>query len=351
MNGVGDPHGDGTTERSDDRTDGGDTGRIPEPATFVHRPVLLERIVGILGDAPEGLFVDATLGGAGHAEAILDANPALQLLGIDRDDRAVAAATERLARFGPRGEIVRSPFSQLDELVLQRTRKGATAVLMDLGVSSPQLDEADRGFSHRSAAPLDMRMDRRSRVRASDVVNEYSFVRLRRVISDLGEERYADRVARRIVDARPITDTAHLSEVVSSAIPAPARRRGGNPATRTFQAIRIEVNRELDELAEALDAALGVLAPGGRMCVLSYHSLEDRMVKQSFRKAETGGCVCPDGLECVCGATPTVRLLKRGAWKPSAEEVAENPRSRSARLRAVEALDGPAPEALRGRAS
>lgn len=310
------------------------------PIEFVHRPVLLERVVDVLSQAPGGLFVDATLGGGGHAEAVLSANPGLRLLGLDRDERAIEAAGRRLQRFGSRVEIVRSPFSVLDELVEQRTGEGATAVLMDLGVSSPQLDEADRGFSHRSAAPLDMRMDRRGRVRAADVVNEYSFARLRRVISELGEERYADRVARRIVDARPIRDTAHLAEVVASAIPAPARRRGGHPATRTFQAIRIEVNRELDELAEALDAALGVLAPGGRMCVLSYHSLEDRMVKQAFRSAETGGCVCPQGLECVCGATPTVRLLKRGAWKPTDEEVQANPRSRSARLRAVEAVGG-----------
>lgn len=297
-------------------------------------------MVELLSVVPDGLYVDATLGGGGHAEAVLEAHPGLRLLGIDHDERAVDAAAERLAGFGSRAEIVRGPASLLDELVRQRTGEGATAVLMDLGVSSPQLDEADRGFSHRSAAPLDMRMDRRGRVRADDVVNGYSFARLRRVISELGEERYAERVARRIVDARPIRDTEHLAEVVASAIPAPARRSGGHPATRTFQAIRIEVNRELDELAEALDAALGVLAPGGRMCVLSYHSLEDRMVKQAFRSAETGGCVCPQGFECVCGATPTVKLLKRGAWKASDEEVSRNPRSRSARLRAVEAVGG-----------
>lgn len=335
-------NGDGHEDHEDTEATRAATpdGPSRESGTFGHLPVMVERVVELLSDAPGGLFVDATLGGGGHAAAVLAANPGLRLLGIDRDDRAVDAATEQLAPFGSRVEIVRSPFSLLDELVRERTGEGATAVLMDLGVSSPQLDEPDRGFSHRSAAPLDMRMDRRGRVRAEDVVNDYSFVRLRRVISELGEERYADRVARRIIDARPIRDTAHLAEVVASAIPAPARRRGGNPAARTFQAIRIEVNRELDELAEALDAALGVLAPGGRMCVLSYHSLEDRMVKQAFRSAETGGCVCPQGLECVCGATPTVRLLKRGAWKASDDEVAQNPRSRSARLRAVEAVGG-----------
>lgn len=325
---------------------------------------MLDEVTAILAEAPEGLFVDCTLGGAGHAEAVLRANPGLRLLGIDRDDVAIDAARTRLAPFGDRVEIVRSPFSAIGDLVRERTgspeqpldrasrapdtsdrqpsrrNEGATAVLMDLGVSSPQLDEADRGFSHRSAAPLDMRMDRRGSLDASEVVNGYSFSRLRRVISDLGEERYADRIARRIVDARPIEDTATLAEVVSSAIPAPARRRGGHPARRTFQAIRMEVNRELDELADALDAAVGVLAPGGRMCVLSYHSLEDRMVKGVLREAETGGCKCPPGLDCVCGAVPTVRLLRRGAMKPSAAEVESNPRARSARLRAAEALGG-----------
>lgn len=309
---------------------------------------MLDEVVAILAEAPEGLFVDCTLGGGGHAEAVLRANPGLRLLGIDRDDAAIEAARARLAPFGDRVEIVRSPFSAIGELVRRhlsdqqpsQRNEGATAVLMDLGVSSPQLDEADRGFSHRSAAPLDMRMDRRGSLDASEVVNEYSFSRLRRVISDLGEERYADRIARSIVDARPIEDTATLAEVVSSSIPAPARRRGGHPARRTFQAIRMEVNRELDELADALDAAVGVLAPGGRMCVLSYHSLEDRMVKGVLREAETGGCQCPPGLDCVCGAVPTVRLLRRGAMKPSATEVESNPRARSARLRAAEALGG-----------
>ncbi|MFV0315673.1 MAG: 16S rRNA (cytosine(1402)-N(4))-methyltransferase RsmH [Microthrixaceae bacterium] len=307
---------------------------------FAHRPVMLSQVVGILEEVPDGLFVDCTLGGGGHAAAVLGAHPGLHLLGIDRDAAAVAAASEVLAPYGSRIEIVRSPFSALGALVDERTTQGATAVLMDLGVSSPQLDEPERGFSHRSAAPLDMRMDRRGSLRAAEVVNEYSFARLRRVIAELGEERYADRIARQIVDARPIEDTRMLSEVVSSAIPAPARRRGGHPARRTFQAIRMEVNRELGELSDALEAAVGVLAPGGRMCVLSYHSLEDRMVKKALREAETGGCTCPPGLDCVCGAVPTVRLLRRGAMKPSEVEVAENPRARSARLRAAEAIGG-----------
>lgn len=211
-------------------------------------------------------------------------------------------------------------------------------MLFDLGVSSPQLDEMERGFSYRSGAPLDMRMDRRQAFSAVDVVNEYSFPQLARVIETYGEERFARRIARAIVDARPIRDTGHLADVVRSAIPAATRRHGGHPAKRTFQAIRIEVNRELDQLAEALDGAMAVLAPGGRMVVMSYHSLEDRMVKQTLRDAETGGCTCPPALPCVCGAEPTVRLLKRGAWKADEAEVALNRRAESVRVRAAERL-------------
>ena len=211
-------------------------------------------------------------------------------------------------------------------------------MLMDLGVSSPQLDVAERGFSYRSAAPLDMRMDRREPTSAMHVVNEYSHAELTRVIRTYGEDRFASRIARAIIDARPLQDTEQLADVVREAIPAPARRTGGHPAKRTFQAIRIEVNRELDQLADALDGALAVLTPGGRLAVLSYHSLEDRMVKSAFREAETGGCVCPPGLPCACGAEPTVRLLKRGAWKATDEEAEANRRAESVRLRAVERL-------------
>jgi len=310
-----------------------------EPSTeFAHVPVLLDRVVELFRDVPSGLYVDATLGGAGHAAAVLAANQGLRLLGLDRDDRAVAAASRRLAPFGDRVEIVRSGFGRLEQLVNERTTEGATAVLFDLGVSSPQLDEVDRGFSYRSAGPLDMRMDRRQELSAVDVVNDYPFAQLAGVIERYGEDRYAKRIARAIVTARPITDTEHLAEVVRDAIPAPARRRGGHPAKRTFQAIRIEVNRELEQLADALDGALAVLAPGGRLAVMSYHSLEDKLVKDTFREAETGGCVCPPGLPCACGATPTVRLLKRGAWKAGDDEVADNRRAESVRLRAVESL-------------
>ncbi|MCP4436826.1 MAG: 16S rRNA (cytosine(1402)-N(4))-methyltransferase RsmH [Actinomycetia bacterium] len=301
---------------------------------------MLEKVLEVLSDVPDGLYVDATLGGGGHAEALLEANPGLRLLGIDRDDRATGAASRRLDRFGDRVEIVRSPFSAIDELVLERTGEGASAVLFDLGVSSPQLDEPDRGFSYRAAAPLDMRMDRREPLSAEGVVNDYSFAQLRRLISRYGEERFADRIARAIVDARPVADTEQLAEIVANSIPAAARRKGGHPAKRTFQAIRIEVNSELAELETALDAALSSLTLHGRIAVLSYHSLEDRMVKGALREAETGGCTCPPGLECVCGAIPTVKLLRRGAWKPDDAEVEANPRSRSVRMRAAEELVG-----------
>lgn len=309
----------------------------PDPE-FVHVPVLLDRVVDLFGEVPPGLYVDATLGGGGHAEAVLSANPGLRLLGLDRDDRATRAAGRRLVPFGDRVEIVRTGFDRIAELVRERTDEGASAVLMDLGVSSPQLDEAERGFSYRAAAPPDMRMDRRQALSALDVVNEYEYPELARVIREFGEERYASRIARAIVDARPLLDTEQLADVVREAIPAPARRSGGHPAKRTFQGIRIEVNRELEQLADALDGAISILAPGGRLAVMSYHSLEDRMVKATMREAATGGCVCPPGLPCACGATPTVRLLKRGAWTASADEVESNRRSESVRLRAVERL-------------
>lgn len=310
------------------------------PPSFHHVPVLLERIVDLFAEVPDGLYVDATLGGAGHAIAILDAYPGLSLLGLDRDAVACEAAALRLAPHSGRVEIVRTGFDQLEQLVKQRTTKGATAVLMDLGVSSPQLDEAERGFSYRSAGPLDMRMDRRQTTSALDVVNNYPYAQLVRVIETYGEERHARRIGRAIVEARPISDTVTLGEIVKEAVPAAARRTGGHPAKRTFQAIRIEVNRELDQLTDALDGAIAALAPGGRLAVISYHSLEDRLVKGAFRQAETGGCVCPSGLPCACGAEPTVKLLKRGGWTPTEDEIEANPRSRSARLRAVERLDG-----------
>jgi 16S rRNA (cytosine1402-N4)-methyltransferase len=311
---------------------------------FEHEPVMVDEIVELFAPVPAGTVVDATLGGAGHARALLEAHPQLRVAGLDRDPLAVAVATERLAPFGDRATVTHARFDGMAAAVADLGLEVVSGVLFDLGVSSPQLDRADRGFSHRFDAALDMRMDTTTGITAADVVNGYDEAELARVLRELGDERYARRIARSIVANRPITTTAQLAEIVRDAIPAPARRTGGHPARRSFQAVRIEVNAELEILPDALDDAMALLAPGGRCVVLAYHSGEDRIVKERFRNAATGGCTCPPGLPCQCGAVPTVRLLKRGAWKPSAAEVARNPRAESARLRAVEKLPAPAPE-------
>jgi 16S rRNA (cytosine1402-N4)-methyltransferase len=311
----------------------------PQP-DFTHQPVMVERVVAVLGDVPDGVLLDATVGAGGHAAALLHAQPGLELIGLDQDPDALDAATAALSDVADRVVLVRSRFDRLGE-VLDDTLAGRplTAVLFDLGVSSPQLDRAERGFSYRLDAPLDMRMDPDQSLTAADVVNGYDAAELARVLRHNADERYASRIARAVVGARPLRTTTELAEVVRDAIPAPARRRGGHPATRTFQAIRIEVNRELDILPEAIDTAIDRLAPGGRLAVLSYHSGEDRIVKDRLLVAESGGCTCPPGLPCACGATPLVRLLRRGGWRPDAAEVTGNRRAGSARLRAAERLD------------
>ncbi|MFP3905672.1 MAG: 16S rRNA (cytosine(1402)-N(4))-methyltransferase RsmH [Acidimicrobiales bacterium] len=309
---------------------------------FEHRPVMVEEIVALFEPVPTGLVVDATIGGGGHAHAVLDSRPDLVLLGLDQDADAIAAATERLAPFGDRVTIRRARFDELTAVVESIGHIDVVAVLFDLGVSSWQLDDAARGFSYRQPAPLDMRMDQRSERSADDVVNRYSERELTRILRTYGDERFARPIARAIVAARPLHTTVDLAEVVRSAIPAPARRRGGHPATRSFQAIRIEVNQELAVLPAAIDQAVALLVPGGRCAVLTYHSGEDRIVKERFLVAESGGCTCPDHLPCVCGAVPKVRLLRRGGWTPTAEERDANRRAESARLRAVEKLEAAA---------
>ncbi|HUP70491.1 MAG TPA: 16S rRNA (cytosine(1402)-N(4))-methyltransferase RsmH [Acidimicrobiales bacterium] len=306
---------------------------------FQHRPVMVDEVVASLAAVPAGVLVDVTLGAGGHAGALLDAHPQLRLLGIDRDEAALAAAAENLARFGDR--VIGLEHARFDRITLiaQRVALPVTAVLFDLGVSSPQLDHAERGFSYRLDAPLDMRMDRSTGRTAADVVNGTTEQELVRLIADSGERRFARRIARRIVERRPLSTTVELAEVVRDAIPAAARRTGGHPARRVFQALRIAVNDELAVLGPAVDAALALLVPQGRCAVLAYHSGEDRIVKERFAHAATGGCVCPPTLPCVCGARPTVRLLTRGARKPSPVEVAENRRSESARLRVCERLE------------
>jgi 16S rRNA (cytosine1402-N4)-methyltransferase len=309
---------------------------------FGHRPVMVDEVVALLAPVPPGTVVDATVGGGGHAKALLDAADHLAVLGLDRDPDAVVAAAEALSPYGHRARVRRVRFDRLREVAEEEGLELLSGVLFDLGVSSPQLDRPERGFSHRGEGPLDMRMDPDEPRSAADVVNSLPEADLARLLRTYGDERHAPRIARAIVRARPILTTGQLATVVRDAIPAPARRRGGHPARRTFQAVRIEVNAELAVLPGALDAAVDLLAPGGRCVVLAYHSGEDRIVKDRFRTAATGGCTCPPGLPCTCGAEPRVRLLKRGAWKPSAEEVAANPRAASARLRAVEKLTGAA---------
>ena len=230
-------------------------------------------------------------------------------------------------------------FDQMARLAAEQRAEPVTAILLDLGVSSPQVDEASRGFSYRRDGPLDMRMDQSQELTASTVVNTYDQASLTSVLRRYGDERFAERIASAVVAARPLRTTLQLAEVVRQAIPAPARRRGGHPAKRTFQAVRIEVNAELDSLTAALDEGLRLLATGGRMAVITYHSGEDRLVKAAFRQAETGGCTCPSGLPCGCGARSRGRLVRRGAWRPGETEQRDNPRSASARLRVFEGGD------------
>ncbi len=308
---------------------------------FVHVPVMAAEIVELMGAVPAGTVVDGTVGGAGHATAILDAHPHLSLVGLDQDADAVLAATTRLARFGARATVVRARFDAAGD-VLDGLGVGQIAgALLDLGVSSPQLDEGHRGFSYRHDGPLDMRMDQSSPTRADDVVNTWTEQELTELFRANGEERFARRIAAAVVASRPVTSTATLAETVRSAIPAATRRTGGHPAKRVFQALRIAVNDELTILPPTIDVLVDRLVPRGRMAVLAYHSGEDRIVKQRFRQAADGGCVCPPGLPCVCGATPQVRLLNRKARRPGPVELAGNRRAESARLRAVEALDPP----------
>jgi 16S rRNA (cytosine1402-N4)-methyltransferase len=299
---------------------------------------MVDEIVGLFAQVPPGFVLDATLGGGGHAERMLDRHPHLSVLGIDRDPVALAAAQRRLVRFGDRLQVYHCRFDLLDVAMEALSITSLSGALFDLGVSSPQLDTADRGFSYRAAAPLDMRMDQTQPWSASDVVNGYPVAQLAELISRYGDERFARRIAAAIVAARPIEDTAQLAEVVVTAIPAAARRTGGHPAKRTFQAIRIEVNGELDALPTALDAAMQRTEPGGRIAVLSYHSGEDRIVKERMRLAENGGCTCPPELPCVCDAVQIVQLVRGVPKTPSTAEQQTNRRAASARLRVVERI-------------
>jgi 16S rRNA (cytosine1402-N4)-methyltransferase len=303
---------------------------------------MVDTVVDLLGPVPAGHVVDATVGGGGHSRALLQAHPHLRIVGLDRDADALEAAHRALREFEAdgRASLHHARFDALPEVLDGEGIPTIVGALFDLGVSSPQLDRAERGFSYRGDAPLDMRMDRREARTAADVVNEASVTELADLFAANGESRFAGRIAKAIVRQRPVTTTAELAEIVKDAIPAAARRTGGHPAKRVFQALRIAVNRELDVLPVAIDAAIERLVPGGRLLVLSYHSGEDRIVKDRFLAAEGAGCTCPPRMPCTCGAADrrTIRLLHRGARKPSADEVAANPRAESARLRTLEKL-------------
>lgn len=318
---------------------------------FAHDPVMVDEVVALLRPVPPGVVVDGTVGGGGHAAALLGAHEHLTVLGLDRDPHAVAAARARLLPFGRRAVVRQAAFAELareiDLLAMSRPEMWAAApghpakvsgVLLDLGVSSPQLDTPERGFSYRRSGSLDMRMDPGSAHSAADLVNTASEQELARLFAANGEGSLSRRIARAVVAARPLRTTTELADVVAAAVPAAARRRG-HPARRVFQALRIEVNDELAQLAAALPPALERLVPAGRLIVISYHSGEDRLVKAAFAEAVAGGCTCPPGLPCVCGAQPEHELVFRGARTPSAAEVERNHRAESARLRAVERIE------------
>ena len=309
---------------------------------FGHYSVLLEETIENLNIRPNGTYVDCTLGGAGHSEAILKRlTDGGRLVGIDRDSYALKKAAERLARFGSQTILVKGNFCDAADLLREKGIETIDGVVADLGVSSFQLDNADRGFSYMHDAPLDMRMSQGEGLSAYDVVNGYEEKELSRVISLYGEERFAGKIARDIVRARekaPIKTTFELSELVKNAIPAKNRKDGPHPAKRTFQAIRIEVNGELDVIPKMIDGLFPLLSFGGRMAIITFHSLEDRIVKHAFLEY-TKGCECPpDFPVCVCGKKPRAEVLTKKPLLPSEQELNENPRSRSAKLRVLEKI-------------
>ena len=308
--------------------------------TFEHKSVLLKETVDSLCIRPDGIYVDGTLGGGGHAfEVCRRLGPGGRLIGIDQDQDAIAAASKRLAPFGDRAVIVRSNYRQIQD-VLEGLQIGRVdGIYLDLGVSSYQLDTAERGFSYREDAPLDMRMDRRNTQTAADLVNGCDESELYRIIRDYGEEKFAKNIAKHIVKARqekPIETTGELTEIIKAAIPAKMRATGGHPAKRTFQAIRIALNHELEVLDQSIDTMIQLLNPGGRLSIITFHSLEDRIVKNRFRENENP-CICPpDFPVCVCGRVSRGRVITRKPILPSEEELEENKRAKSAKLRVFE---------------
>lgn len=309
---------------------------------FKHKSVLLEETIESLNIKPDGIYVDGTLGGGGHAFHVCEKlGEHGRLIGIDQDAAAIAAATERLSEFGDKVTIVRSNYenikSVLDELGIDKV----DGIYLDLGVSSYQLDTAERGFTYREDVPLDMRMDQRKEETAADIVNTYSEFDLYRIIRDYGEDKFAKNIAKHIVKARekkPIETTGELTEIIKAAIPMKVRATGGHPAKQTFQAIRIELNRELEVLNESIDTMIDLLNPGGRLSIITFHSLEDRIVKTRFRNNENP-CICPpDFPVCVCGKVSKGRVVTRKPIVPSDEEIEENSRAKSSKLRVFERI-------------
>ena len=307
---------------------------------FKHKSVLLEETIEGLRVKPDGIYVDGTLGGAGHAGEVCRRLSAKgRFIGIDQDQDAIIAAGERLAVYGERVTVIRSNYCYMVDELKKLGIRQVDGILLDLGVSSYQLDNGERGFSYRTDAPLDMRMDQRQARTAADIINGYEEKELYRIIRDYGEDKFAKNIAKHIVAARqkaPIRTTGELTEIIRQSIPMKVQATGGHPAKRTFQAVRIELNRELDVLRESLDGMIDILSDGGRICVITFHSLEDRIVKTIFRKNENP-CTCPpDFPVCVCGKKSRGKVITRKPILPGRQEQEENPRSKSAKLRIFE---------------
>ncbi|CUX34008.1 16S rRNA (cytosine(1402)-N(4))-methyltransferase RsmH [Clostridium sp. C105KSO13] len=307
---------------------------------FKHTSVLLNETVDFLAVKPDGIYVDATLGGGGHAfEVCRRLSSKGSFIGIDQDGAAIEAAGVRLLGFGEKVTIIRSNYCDIKPRLRELGMEKVDGIVLDLGVSSYQLDTAERGFSYRTDAPLDMRMDQRQQMTARDIINDYSESDLYRVIRDYGEDRFAKNIAKYIVRAReksPIETTGQLNEIIRQAVPMKFRRTSGHPSKKTYQAIRIELNHELDVLRDTLDDMIDLLNPGGRICIITFHSLEDRIVKSTFRKNEDP-CTCPpDFPVCVCGKVSKGRVITKKPILPGEEELIENSRSKSAKLRVFE---------------
>lgn len=305
---------------------------------FQHYSVMLYETIEELQVKPDGIYVDGTLGGGGHAYEVCSKLTNGRFIGIDQDEDAIRAASERLSEFGDKVTVIRNNYCNAKAALTELGITGVDGIVLDLGVSSYQLDTEDRGFSYRFDAPLDMRMDRRQELTARTIVNEYSEMDLFRIIRDYGEDQFAKNIAKHIVAARakkPIETTFELNEIIKAAIPA-KMRKNGHPSKQTFQAIRIECNRELEVLKNSLQDMIELLNPGGRLCIITFHSLEDRMVKTAFKNAENP-CICPPEFPvCVCGRQPEGRVVSKKPILPSKQELEENSRSKSAKLRVFE---------------